>query len=83
ILLLLVIDYGLTLFYLANPIGNDIHSVHSIKQQDISPMLNPHTLHSPQPDTPRLALFIVHPHPSQGAAACHPHLPLTLARCCP
>ncbi|CFR11521.1 Uncharacterised protein [Yersinia kristensenii] len=46
-------------------------------------MLNPHTLHSPQPDTPRLALFIVHPHPSQGAAACHPHLPLTLARCCP
>ncbi|MFJ1229501.1 hypothetical protein, partial [Yersinia proxima] len=79
-LLLLVMDYGLTLFYLANPISNDIHCVHSIKQQDILPMLNPRTLHNAQPDTAIPTLFNIHLYLSPEEVL---HLPLTLARCCP
>ncbi|OWF88330.1 hypothetical protein B4914_08220 [Yersinia entomophaga] len=40
-LLLLVMEYGLTLFYLTNPIGNDIHCVYLIEPQDILPMSMP------------------------------------------
>ncbi|EEQ16596.1 hypothetical protein yfred0001_6540 [Yersinia frederiksenii ATCC 33641] len=77
-LLLLVIDYGLTLFYLANPISNDIHCVHSIKQQDILPMSNPCTLHCAQSDT----ALIRYSHPAGHSVVMTPLLPFTLTRCC-
>ncbi|QAX78542.1 hypothetical protein D5F51_08200 [Yersinia hibernica] len=80
-LLLLVMNYGLTLFYLANSISNDIHCVHSIKQQDISLMLTPHTLHNCLPDTTISTLLLIYPHQSPSAVVTHP--PLTLACCCP
>ncbi|EEQ04266.1 hypothetical protein yrohd0001_27150 [Yersinia rohdei ATCC 43380] len=73
-LLLLVMNYGLTFFYLVNPISNDIHCVLSIKQQDILPMLIPRIFHG-TPANP--ALFnLVHPAYPPGM------LPFTVACCC-
>ncbi|AVX38275.1 hypothetical protein DA391_11720 [Yersinia massiliensis] len=79
-LLRLVMDYGLTLFYLANSISNDIHCVHSLKQQDILPMLKPTSFPCFRSDSP---IVILHSLPKFQLAILNPHLSLALTRCCP
>ncbi|PNM23615.1 hypothetical protein A6J66_005030 [Yersinia enterocolitica] len=81
-LLLLVMDYGLTLFYLANSISNDIHCVHSIKQQDILPMLIPTTLLCSRSDT-ALPTLVTDSLSVYSQTVLTTSLSLTWARCCP
>ncbi|EEQ08514.1 hypothetical protein yberc0001_22560 [Yersinia bercovieri ATCC 43970] len=78
-LLLLVMDYGLTLFYLANSISNDIHCAHAIKQQDILPMWIPTPLLCCRSATALAAIYLI---PLAQPALFNPHSSLMLARCC-